>query len=296
MNNLSESITRSLTNLASIWHLNDIKPLSYSLITNRFVAKAYSKNIESDVVIKLGLQDSLIQECRALEYFNGNGCVRLLDYNRDHNALLLPYLKPGNDLKRLFPDQEHESIQIVSRLVKKLHVDAYQPKAGDDFAKVQEWLAVIKSDGYKNIPRSLMSKARDVLQSLEKNEGTVYLLHGDLHHQNILRNNDSWLAIDPKGVVGEIEFELSRFIINPIPELIQLQDARGIIAGRFDELSRLLMLNKVRLIDWTFVCAVMSACWEEESHISPDYFIKCAEIIDKLRQTHGIDLGFTYCD
>ena len=33
---------------------------------------------------------------------------------------------------------------------------------------------------------------------------TAVLLHGDLHHLNILSAGDGWIAIDPKGVVGEL--------------------------------------------------------------------------------------------
>src|SRR5207244_1723119 len=48
------------------------------------------------------------------------------------------------------------------------------------------------------------------------------LLHGDLHHYNVLFDaRRGWLAIDPKGVVGELEYEVGAALRNPYeaPEL-----------------------------------------------------------------------------
>jgi streptomycin 6-kinase len=45
----------------------------------------------------------------------------------------------------------------------------------------------------------------------------VRLLHGDLQHYNVLLDRKrGWLAIDPKGVVAEGEFELGAALRNPI--------------------------------------------------------------------------------
>ena len=42
------------------------------------------------------------------------------------------------------------------------------------------------------------------------------LLHGDLQHYNVLLDKDrGWVAIDPKGVVGELEYEVGALLRNP---------------------------------------------------------------------------------
>ena len=44
------------------------------------------------------------------------------------------------------------------------------------------------------------------------------VLHGDLHHFNILRcDRGGWLAIDPKGLVGDRYFDVCQFLLNPEP-------------------------------------------------------------------------------
>lgn len=45
------------------------------------------------------------------------------------------------------------------------------------------------------------------------------LLHGDLHHYNVRFDRDhGWNAIDPKGVVGEFEYEVGALLRNPIKQ------------------------------------------------------------------------------
>ena len=52
---------------------------------------------------------------------------------------------------------------------------------------------------------------KDICQKYSRN----VLLHGDLHHENILKNeNGGYTVIDPKGVVGDPVFDLSRFILD----------------------------------------------------------------------------------
>jgi streptomycin 6-kinase len=41
------------------------------------------------------------------------------------------------------------------------------------------------------------------------------VLHGDLHHYNILSSGDQWKAIDPKGVIGEPVYETGALLRNP---------------------------------------------------------------------------------
>ena len=42
------------------------------------------------------------------------------------------------------------------------------------------------------------------------------LLHGDLHHENIMHGPRGWLAIDPKGVLGDPGFDAANMFYNPL--------------------------------------------------------------------------------
>jgi hypothetical protein len=90
--------------------------------------------------------------------------------------------------------------------------------------------------------------------------GAVLLLHGDLHHTNILTADRApWLAIDPQGVIGAL-------LRNPFPAILSEPDVRSILARRADRLAADLGFDRQRVRGWAFAQAVLSAVWEVEDH------------------------------
>ena len=90
------------------------------------------------------------------------------------------------------------------------------------------------------------------------------LLHGDLHHENVIFDDRrGWLAIDPKGVVGEIEYEIGAALRNPVdrPDLCA---SREILQRRIQIFEQALHLDTVRAVRWAFAQAVLSAIWSWE--------------------------------
>lgn len=58
-------------------------------------------------------------------------------------------------------------------------------------------------------------EARAIGQELFEKYPDRVLLHGDLHHDNLLLGADgSYVFVDPKGVIGPEIFDLPRFILN----------------------------------------------------------------------------------
>ena len=107
------------------------------------------------------------------------------------------------------------------------------------------------------IPAKYLKKARQIRDQLLKTDDPDVLLHGDLHHDNILQNGDDWVVIDPKGVIGESAYEVAAFIRNPIPELLNHAAAPNIIHNRVTRFAEALELSERRIIDWCFVQAVL---------------------------------------
>ena len=86
------------------------------------------------------------------------------------------------------------------------------------------------------------------------------LLHGDLHHENILSvERQPWLAVDPKGMVAELAYETDALLCNLSPGLLaQPQPARA-IARRTGVLVEELGFDRSRLLGWGLAQAVLSA-------------------------------------
>ena len=70
-------------------------------------------------------------------------------------------------------------------------------------------------------------RARELYATLDVGRDT--LVHGDFHHHNILRSARGWLAIDPKPMLGEPEYDVPSFLWNPLPcrLRVDLLESRG---------------------------------------------------------------------
>lgn len=95
-------------------------------------------------------------------------------------------------------------------------------------------------------------------------------------------NGTNWIAIDPKGVIEEIEYEIGAFIRNPCKELIAHPDVERIISKRCEIFANLLNLDKQRIKDWYYMQSVLASCWAEDDNDDGMYqeFITLAGIME----------------
>jgi streptomycin 6-kinase len=127
--------------------------------------------------------------------------------------------------------------------------------------------------GDRQIPNGLAREGQNAYEHLASSQGSTMLLHGDLQHYNVLFDHDrGWTAIDPKGVVGELEYEVGALLRNPI-EQPELFTNRATIERRLEILTTLLPLDHMRTLQWSFAQAVLSAIWDVEDGypVKPDH-------------------------
>jgi streptomycin 6-kinase len=118
--------------------------------------------------------------------------------------------------------------------------------------------------GDAQIPARLVDRAGETYASLCASQRHTRLLHGDLQHYNVLFDADrGWLAIDPKGVVGEVEYELGASLRNPgeRPDLFASPD---IVERRVRLHAARLGIDADRTLRWACAQAVLSAIWTVE--------------------------------
>jgi streptomycin 6-kinase len=197
-----------------------------------------------------------------LEAFKGNGAVRV--YEHVEGALLLERAVPGESLVGMaIGGKDEDATAILADVIRQMS-GCTPPKR---CATVQDWAQGFEryvATGDQRIPRDLVEDGHRCYAQLAASQRETRLLHGDLHHYNVLSDTRrGWLAIDPKGVIGEVEYEVGAMMRNPV-EHPTLFTARETIEARLSCFARTLSLDTDRALRWTFAQAVLSAIWEVE--------------------------------
>lgn len=236
----------------------------------------------SQVVLKLGVPNrELISEMKALRLFNGDGVCRLLEEDEDQAMFLLERLRPGEMLAALEDDAART--EIAAGVMLHLWQNPPEP-AG--FIQLREWFAELNGlrpryqGGTGPFPRWLVEQVQALLPGLFSDPQADCLLHGDLHHFNILSSGRGWLAIDPKGVIGPRGYEAAPFLLNPIPDWPYRPEALRQTGRRLSILSERLGLPRELLRDWGLCHTLLSAWWDLTlQDTGCDYALACADLL-----------------
>jgi streptomycin 6-kinase len=250
-----ENLDTLVADLAQKWNLKNLKP--FENLTFNYVACGLQNDLP--IVLKVGIRDEfLTKEASVLKFFENYGNVKLIDFCE--GAMLLQRAIPGTSLMEYFPSRDDEAIEIAANIIRKLHSINSIP---ENFTPIEELL----NDLYKkwNIPNRLISKAQRIADHLLKTETTKVAMHGDLHHDNILRDGDEWKIIDPVGVVGDPVYEIASFMINPIDRIWKCENAAAIIRNRIGKFSSLLNVDPQRIAQWTFLKSMLCWIWTLET-------------------------------
>jgi streptomycin 6-kinase len=261
-----EELPALLREFESAWgvSLQEPFPLCYNYVAAGMLADG------TEVVLKAGPpQRELRTETAALRLYDGRACVRLLEADPDRGLLLLERIRPGTPLFAL------EEGDAASGIAADLMRELWRPLPPDhDFPTVADWARGMErlrahfDSGTGPLPRVLVEAAESLFADLLRSQDAPVLLHGDLHHWNILRSASGrpWLALDPKGVAGEAAYEVGAFLRNPLPRLLDEGDAKRTLERRVDLLAERLGFDRERLLAWGLAQAVLSAWWSIEDH------------------------------
>jgi streptomycin 6-kinase len=266
------------------WSLTIQPP--FANLSYNYVAPAVRDDGEP-VVVKLGVPNpEQLTEIAALRLYAGRGIVRLLDADPALGVVLLERLTPGTPLSRLADDEQATAIaaQVMRQLWRP-------PPPEHAFPSVARWAAGLRrlrerfDGGTGPLPTALVERAEALFAELLGSLAAPVLLHGDLHHENILTaTRQPWLALDPKGVVGEPAYEVGALLRNPMPQLLALPQPSHILARRIDQLAEALGFDRARIHGWALAQAVLSVWWSyEDGDADLAAGIACAEHLAAIK-------------
>ncbi|MGZ6015745.1 MAG: aminoglycoside phosphotransferase family protein [Phenylobacterium sp.] len=228
------------------------------------------------LVLKVIAHDDEAAQAAALAQFSGDGAVRLVA--TDGPALLIERAIPGGDLVDLVRSgRDDQATAILAETMLSLH--RLQPP-GAGFRTIEDW-----GKGFdrartralaQGIDAVLIERGAAVYRELCESQGPRRLLHGDLQHYNVLFDaNRGWLAIDPKGVIGEAAFDCAAMLRNPVGEPDLAADP-AVMARRVAILAERCGLEARRILGWGFSGAVLSALWSVEDGQDPGLGLRVA--------------------
>ena len=260
------------------WKLT-LEPGTLEMSCN-FVAPVHTAD-RKRAILKIGFpgEVEVLTEMDALPYFREEHSVRLLASNRERRAFLLEHLIPGTTLRTIQMMDDRKATELALPLLRDQPVAV--PKE-HHFPTLADWAKVLGRMWMSpsiSMPAALLDKAEAVFQKLDASKSEEKLLHGDLHHDNILFDDErGWIAIDPKGVIGDPTFHGSRFIINnwsnvPFVELLP---------SRVKLIADALQCSEARIAGWAFVDYIISTCWTLETGGKKEVDIPFVQVLEAI--------------
>jgi streptomycin 6-kinase len=274
------AVKDTLLHYSQIW---DLRPEG-KLTKDRPTSQIYKVDYRGrPAVLKLltavGIEDERYG-ATALAYWNGIGAARL--YQADAGAHLLEFIDGMDCVALVQEDRDDEATAIIGEVIATLH--------GACARSMPEALTTLE-DRFSELFKAALCPGADPIVCLGAKVARELLdaplnncvLHGDLHHENVLQSSErGWLAIDAKGLLGETTYDGAMAVLNPMgfdtlteqPE--RIQKMTEVLADR-------MQVSHLRLLRYTFAHACLSASWAMESSIfSSSHALRIARTINDM--------------
>ena len=252
-----ESLPDTIQWLEQEWRITVDAP--FEDLSYNFVAPAIGE-LGQQLAVKIGIpidDGEFHGEADYLRLKNGEGVIRLLAEQAGSRALLLERALPGKSIKTSFHDCRAQSIEIMIRVLKTLTAG---PIPKQRFIELRQWTNKLERiDDYPEFPREYAKRAHAVFS--RSDERNHILLHGDLHHMNILSHGESYVAIDPKGLIGDIKYDIGVLLNNHYGWIKHLPNADRQIANAVDRFAAEFDEAPRAIREWAFAQKVLSAYW-----------------------------------
>jgi streptomycin 6-kinase len=262
-----QKVLHDLEKYVKLWDLSGFEQVDYYSVNCLF--KCHSPKFGA-CILKIGNSCKETQtEYAMLQEYNGSCFCRVYEADIASGILLIEQIIPGIQLRA--EKDIKKRINIFCDIFKGLHKKPYDKSI---YPAYMGWVSRIAA--YMRVQKDYstlsahMSNAEQICCSLcEKYSGEM-LLHGDLHHDNILLGSDKcYRIIDPKGVMGDCVFDIPRFILNEfedeIPQAFN-EKFRFITKSLYKKLS----IPEVDIRKLVYVEMCLANSWNVESKTAPN--------------------------
>ncbi|MGP4665984.1 aminoglycoside phosphotransferase family protein [Agrobacterium pusense] len=257
-------MTMTTPSFPASWNIEAVKQIAdtpagvvYELVRDDgslAVAKVLKKKV---------LTDSL-RGADFIEWRAGIGCVELLD--RSDDILLMEHAGTETLRDVLFRDgDDGATTEIAAEVLLRYHQPSEQPPPSSlltlplYFESLFRKAEQDRSDGID----SAYIEAATLAQELIGQQRDIKPLHGDLHHENIMRSDRGWIIIDPAGLIGDAALDVANMFSNPL-DRFDLTRSEARIASMAAIFAKALQRDERLLLQYAFAYGCLSAAWHEE--------------------------------
>lgn len=164
--------------------------------------------------------------------------------------------------------KDDQATEMICELLNQIHFDRRE-RTGRNLTSLEERFSKLflraEKDDQTGVKNSLFIEAAREAKELLRNQQDMVVLHGDVHHENILCSKKrGWLLIDPKGLYGDRAFDALNVLFNP-PEMPEVVLCEERLVRTAEALSRGLKidLNKLWRFAFAYGCLAMVWCLED---------------------------------
>lgn len=271
---------------AKKWSLSDFRTIYEH--SSKAVYRAESK-IFGAVILKWDRNVSQLQsEYHMLTRLNGISACKVYAFDMENGLLLEECILPGTVLRE--ETSLERRIEAFVQIFCAIHTNE---TCGETYL---DWLISV-NEYCKNHPTDpelarMTAEAHAICEELFAKYPDRVLLHGDLHHDNLLfRADGTYAMIDPKGVIGPAILDLPRFILNET-DTVHTEPDEEHIARVIRLLSEQLdyPINDVRKL--YFMETVLANIWslEDGEPVNREELSLASKIITQINETFPLSL------
>jgi len=258
-----DDTARKLREATARWTLDAIVPVADTATSRVFRARSAGRRVALKILKPYGADE--INGAHVMAWYGGSGSAEILGIE-DH-TILMEWLDGGPlaDIIRKDNARDDEATAILCAVASALLQD--RPGSIPTLMPLELKMQPLLASDLGFIPeqhRPAARRAQAMCADLLATTSVRRPLHGDFHHDNVVGSARGWLAIDPKGLVGDPHYEVANVFRNPYGAgELAIRPAR--IAALADAFAARLGLERKRLLQWAAAHATISAIWDRNA-------------------------------
>jgi streptomycin 6-kinase len=260
------------------WHLTAPQHLASTATSHVYIVQHHGDTVILKLLTPVGQEDEQ-GATAALVWFAGHGAIRLL--RADTRALLLEYVAGDALTSLVAAGHDDAATDIVADVMAQLYrpVDSAVLPGLRPLSHRFRALFVRAQQEPAAPGAALFVEAAAVAHTLLADQREPCVLHGDLHHENIKYSPQrGWLAIDPKGLIGERAYDAANVLCNPVT-LPGLAQSEARLLRQTSRLAARLQIAPWRLLAWVYAHACLAASWSLEEGTAPQHWCSMAHLV-----------------